>query len=66
MKIKKFLCKIGIHNKKEVGLQTAIGVVDSWSGSPINRVVYSCKHCGKKSYFCTTIGFNGEFYIKWE
>ncbi len=65
-KIKKFLCKIGFHDNEDIGIETAIDVVYSSSESPIQRVVYSCKNCGKKSYFCLTIGFKNVSDVKWK
>lgn len=40
-------CKIGIHKFEYIRTETAHGVVDSFCGCSIMRVIQKCK-CGKK------------------
>ncbi|MFW6272204.1 MAG: hypothetical protein ACOC2U_00275 [bacterium] len=42
-------CKIGIHKFEYIRTETAHGVVDSFCGCSIMRVIQKCK-CGKKKY----------------
>jgi hypothetical protein len=51
-------CKLGLHEYKQIGIQTAIGTVGGFSMSPLLRVVEQCVTCHNIHFISLDIATN--------
>lgn len=56
--MKKWKCKLGLHNYETIGTQYVQGLVGSFSMTPLMRDNRKCKRCGKLHFVGYDIATN--------